>query len=174
MAEIVRAYRQDVPALRFVGKKYGDEDREGGGFGAKWGLFFENGWLGVLERSAGGRNVKEIYEDGDAYIGLMRWKDGEPFQYWIGMFLPAGAETPEGFAAVDFPAASLGVCWVRGPESEVFMKEEMCAERLLAEGMEVVPDGEGAYWFFERYQCPRFTTPDEQGNIILDICHYVK
>ena len=23
-------------------------------------------------------------------------------------------------------------------------------------------------WCFERYNCPRFTTPDEKGNVILD------
>ena len=23
-------------------------------------------------------------------------------------------------------------------------------------------------WCFERYNCPRFTTPDEEGNVILD------
>ncbi len=25
-------------------------------------------------------------------------------------------------------------------------------------------------WFFERYNYPRFTAPDETGNVILDIC----
>lgn len=25
-----------------------------------------------------------------------------------------------------------------------------------------------AGWHFERYNCPRFTTPDAQGNVILD------
>jgi len=34
---------------------------------------------------------------------LMRCKDGEPFEYWIGMFMPANTVVPEGFAYVDFP-----------------------------------------------------------------------
>jgi len=33
---------------------------------------------------------------------------------------------------------------------------------------------EGAFWFFERYACPRFTEPDGEGNNILDICHFVE
>ena len=41
-------------------------------------------------------------------------------------------------------------------------------ERLAKEGFEI--KGE---WCFERYCCPRFTTPDEKGNIILDICFYL-
>lgn len=48
------------------------------------------------------------------------------------------------------------------------------AEKLGGEGYKIIPDEKGAYWFFERYCCPRFTTPDEQGNIILDICHYIE
>jgi hypothetical protein len=28
-------------------------------------------------------------------------------------------------------------------------------------------------WFFERYNSPRFTVPDEKGNVILDICAYL-
>ena len=37
-----------------------------------------------------------------------------------------------------------------------------------------IADEQGAWWFFERYACPRFTTPDENGAVILDIGHYVK
>lgn len=32
----------------------------------------------------------------------------------------------------------------------------------------------GKCWkFFERYNCPRFTEPDEKGDMILDICAYL-
>ncbi len=41
------------------------------------------------------------------------------------------------------------------------------------EGFEIVPDEKGVLWFFERYGCPRFTAPDEKGNIILDICYFL-
>ena len=174
MYEIINAYRQAMPNLRFIGKKYGDGDRGAdGGFGAQWGEFFEKGWFGVLEGLMGGK-ADETCGDGGAYIGLMRDKRGEPFQYWVGMFAPAGTQAPEGFEFVDFPASSLGVSWIKGPESEIYMKEEKCWERLEAEGMEGALDGDVACWFFERYQCPRFTEPDENGNVILDICFFVK
>lgn len=38
----------------------------------------------------------------------------------------------------------------------------------------IVPDVKGAWWFFERYCCSRFDIPDDKGNIILDICHFIK
>jgi hypothetical protein len=51
---------------------------------------------------------------------------------------------------------------------------DKCAEKLKEKGIEIVPDEKGALWFFERYGCPRFTTPDDKGNIIIDICYFVK
>jgi len=172
MPEIIKTYRQKVGALRFIGKKYGDEDRVGGGFGKQWGMFFENGWFAALEQLVD--DPAKTCEDGAAYIGLMRWKEGEPFEYWIGMFMPSGTDVPEGYGYVDLPAGELGVCWVQGPEGEVYMQEEKCANKLYEEGMEAVADEQGASWFFERYVCPRFTDADADGNIILDIVHYVK
>ncbi|HML47896.1 MAG TPA: hypothetical protein PKE04_14230 [Clostridia bacterium] len=173
MADIVKAYRQEIPAMRFIGKKYEDGDRVNGMFGAVWGTWFENGWFAPLE-SRMSDAWKSAYEDSDAYVGLMRWKSGEPFEYWVGMFAPADSDVPEGYAFCDFPAGALGVCWVYGKEPEVYGVEDKCAARLGKENLNIVADEAGAYWFFERYGCPRFTAPDEQGNIILDICHYVK
>lgn len=175
MAEVIKAYTQKVPAMRFIGKKYGDSDRVNGGFGEQWGQWFANGWFDVLEKAAGGSDgMKKIYEDGDAYLGMMRWKDGEPFQYWVGMFFPSGMEVPEGFESVDFDESVLGTCWLQGPDGTVYGQEDKCAAKLAEMGCEIISDSEGAFWFFERYGCPRFTTPDENGNIILDICHYIK
>ena len=37
MAQIIKTYRQSVPAMRFIGKKYEDGDRVNGGFGKQWG-----------------------------------------------------------------------------------------------------------------------------------------
>jgi hypothetical protein len=104
----------------------------------------------------------------------MRWKEGEPFEYWIGIFMPESTSVPDGFEYHDFPKTTLGVCWVYGKESEVYMQEKNCRKKLEENGHEVIKDKKNAYWFFERYGCPRFTTPDENGKIILDICHYLK
>ena len=173
MAEIIKAYRQNLPQARFIGRKYGDSDRVNGGFGKQWDEWFANNWFAVIENQAGGK-IKELYPDGDAYLGLMRWKTGEPFEYWIGMFLPPETEVPDGFGFIDFPESNLGVCWLHGTMDDVFCKEDQCAARLGEEGFEITADANGAWWFFERYGCPRFTTPDGEGKIILDICHFIK
>lgn len=171
MAEVTRIYRQSVPALRFIGKQYADEDRgPDGGFGRQWDEWWANGWFDELDARCGGAPG---FEDGAATIGLMRWKEGDPFQYWIGKFYAPGAQPPEGFARVDFEAADLGVGWLRGKMDDLFGQEHLCAAGCQEAGYQIVMDDEDAFWFFERYACPRFTQPDEQGRITLDICHFI-
>ena len=38
MAEIIKTFKENVPAMRFIGKKYPD-------FGGWWGDWFANGWF---------------------------------------------------------------------------------------------------------------------------------
>lgn len=165
--EIVKVYKQSVPAARFIGKKYGDTDRVDGGFGMQWGQWFENSWFAPLEPLAAD------FEDGGAYIGLMRWKDGEPFEYYIGMFLKPDSAVPGGYERVDFGESDIAVAWLKGPENEVYCHEDEAAQACGKEGYIAAADGDGAFWFFERYACPRFTTPDDKGEIILDVCHFI-
>jgi hypothetical protein len=171
-AEIIKVYKQDVPALRFIGKKYGDKDRVDGMFGKYWGDWFQNGWFDIIKKQFGG-DLKNLYDDSDACIGLMRWKEDEPFEYWIGLFLPEGTDIPDGYGYHDFTKATLGVCLVYGNEGEVYMQEEKCAEKLEQESKKVLADKNGAYWFFERYVDSRFK-PDTNGKVTLDICHYIE
>lgn len=172
MAEITRVYKETVPASRFIGIKYGDSDRQNGGFGSKWEDWFARRRFDTLEKLID-TDFAKAFEDSGAYIGLMRFREGEPFEYWIGMFLQEGAPVPAGFDFVDFPESALGVCWLYGEEGSLYGLEHICYQKLLEEGHKIVPDKDGAVWFFERYGCPRFTTPDDKGNVILDICYYV-
>lgn len=173
MLEIVKTYAQILPASRFIGKQFGDSDRVNGGFGKQWTDAFEGNWFAAIESAADGK-CEAFYEDGGSYVGLMRHKNGEPFQYWVGMFTPAGTPVPDGFKHVDFPESKLGVAWLRGNEKtgELYGKEPMCLEAMNENGIVISPREDGVCWFFERYTCPRFTTPDENGEVILDICFF--
>ena len=166
---MIKTYRQSVPALRFIGKKYGDSTN---GFGAMWNQWFKNGWFDVIEKQIDGK-TKDIYEDGDAYIGLIGGigTAESPLKYWIGMFMPENTDVPEGFEYVDFPKGKFGICWVYGKQNELFGNYNECVEKLKDEGYEFNGD---LPWCFERYACPRFTTPDEKENVILDIGFFIK
>ncbi len=115
-----------------------------------------------------------IWENGGAYVGLECRKNGELQQYWIGMFTPEDTEVPQGFEYIDFPKSSLGTCWIYGREEEVHGSVGNCWKALQNEGFEIAVDENGVEMSFENCLCPRFTTPDEKGNVILDYCYFIK
>ena len=148
-AEILEIAREACPAARLIGRRY-----EGA---ANWGEWWENGWFETLEK------IPALPFNGDAYIGARR----EAGVHWIGMLFPAGTAGPEGFEFVDLPPADYAVCFIRDAEGSAALysrqTREACLERIAALGLRVK---EG--WRLERYNCPRFTTPDERGRVVLD------
>ena len=93
MAEIMKVFREEVPAMRFIGKKYHDY--------SGWGEWFANGWFETIENSMGGTDrILGIWENGGAYVGLECRKNGDLQEYWIGMFAPENTAVPEGFAHI--------------------------------------------------------------------------
>jgi len=164
--EIIKVFREEIPAMRFIGKRY----REFG----HWGEWWENGWFDLIEETMDGvENILNIWENGGGYLGLERHGADCGFEYIIGMFAPENTSVPDGFTAVDFIGADLGTCWIQGQEDEVHNTSE-CSEKLAEYGMEIFRDNDGAVWSFENCLCPRYTTPDANGNIILDYCHFIK
>lgn len=157
--EIVKTYRESMPALRLIGRMYTDADRnEFGSFGHLWGEWFSQSRFGTLEA---------LGPVEDSYLGAMIVYNGV-FEYWIGMFFPENTAVPEGYQYADFPATDYGVCWLYGKEDtgELFGMDahESALGAMEAAGM--TRDGETPC--IERYNCPRFTTPDDKGNVILD------
>ena len=64
----------------------------------------------------------------------------------------------------------MATCWIYGNEKsgELFCMDvhERCLVQLAEN--EYVPKEDA--WYMERYTCPRYTEPDEKGNVILDYC----
>lgn len=167
MAEITKVYREEIPAMRFIGKKHHDY--------SGWGEWFANGWFDVVENSMGGvEKILEVWENGGGYVGLECRKEGKLDTYWIGMFTPENTKVPEGFDYIDFPKSALGVCWIYGKEEDVHGGIGNCRKEIQNAGMEISTDEKGMEVSFENGICPRFTTPDEKGNVILDYCYFVK
>lgn len=167
MVEIIKVYREYFPTLRLIGKRYTDADRDSNGsFGSKWGEWFEKGCFKTLEE------LGCLSQSGDAYLGCMRCS-GE-FEYWIGMFFPEQTPVPNGYMYVDIPSSEVGTCWIYGREDngEIYGQEphEMCLSKIKEAGWKIAKDS----WFIERYNCPRFTAPDENGKVILDYCIYLE
>lgn len=151
--KILEVKRESCPAARFIGKKYES--------GVNWDEWWENDWFAILE------NNQSIPFNGDAYIGAVRIVNGMP-ERWIGMLFPVNTEVPEGFLYVDMEPLDYAVCYLYDKEGsgEFYSMDthNMCLEELKAHNLRRKEDD----WCFERYNCPRFTTPDEGGNVILD------
>ena len=168
MAEIVKVFRDRVPALRFIGKEYADF--------SGWGEWFQNAWFDRVESCMGGVGaVTKLWKNGGGYTGLeRRAEDGALLSYHIGMFAPPDTVAPQGFLAMDFPEGSFGTVWIRGREDEVHDAIPLCLPALLDAGFVPKRDREGAILSFENGLCPRFTTPDGEGKVILDYVYLIE
>lgn len=151
--KILEVKKEHCPATRLIGKKYIGK--------VNWNEWWANNWFAVLEE------MQSIPFNGDAYIGAVHIVNGMP-EYWIGMFFPADTEVPNGFEYVDLEPLDYAICYLYDKENSddfyTMDTHNMCLEKLKALGLERKEDD----WCFERYNCPRFTTPDKMGNVILD------
>jgi len=172
MAEIIKVYRESLPPLRFIGKCYTIVDRKEG-YGHKWGEWFQNGWFAELEQLGEAKNID------NGYIGFMRYNSNDAentFEYWIGMFFLVNTPIPEGYEFIDLDEGNIGVCWIQGKEEDgsIYSMHEACITQFRENNMDhFKSDAENRIYFFERYNCPRFTQKDEQGNVILDYGTYL-
>ena len=151
--KILEIKQESCPAARFIGKKYTD--------GPSWGEWWQNGWFDQL------KTASRLPFNGDACLGGVHIVDGMP-ERWIGMLFPVDTAVPDGFDYVDLEPLDFAVCYLYGKEgsSEFYTMEthDMCLDALAAKGLKRKEDD----WCMERYACPGFTSPDEQGNVILD------
>ncbi len=169
MAEIIKVYREHLPAARLIGKRYMEEDRINGSFGAKWGEWFQNNWFQEIL----GETLSVMPGDYGSYLGMMR-VIGDQFEYWIGTVFPLETSVADGFDYIDLIEFDVATCWIYGDEKsgELFGLDihNKCLEELVKN--EYVRKEND--WCIERYTCPRYTTPDEKGNVILDYCIAIK
>ena len=171
--EIVKCYKEQFPALRLIGKRYTDDDRdENSSFGAKWDEWQAKGWFETIRKNA---NPSDAIDNGTYGLMTINSENHSDFAYWIGNLFPAGTPVPEGFESLDLPENEIGMSWIYGSSDngEIFGGEphQACYEKLCENGwgdLNVNAGGEKVLVFFERYNCPRFTTPDEKGNVVLD------
>lgn len=156
--EIVQITRESTPAVRFIGKRY----PASANYGAAWGQWWQSGWFEPLDKLPRRAAINQ-----DAYCAAKRIVGGE-LEYWIGMFFEPTVDAPEGYESVDLEALTFAVCWLKdkpdSPELTGLAAHERCVAAMRQQGMVRKEDD----WCFERYQCPRYTTPDADGHVILD------
>ena len=167
MAEIIKVFKEHMPELKLIGKRYGDKDRDRyGSYSEKWQEWFQRGYFNDLKQCGG---IERISDD---YVGMMRLSE-DGVEYWIGVLMSPEDTAPEGFESVLVAEGDLGVCYVYGKENsgELFGMDvhNDCMKKFAEQGWKVKPSA----WFVERYNCPRYTVADQAGTVILDYCAYI-
>ena len=161
MLTVTRVENEYCKSIKLIGRKYTN--------GSAWGQWWQNGWFDILEKTSSG--LSSLNDNG--YIGLMR-NSTDGFEYWIGMFFDKETETPAGFEILDIPDAAFASFRIYGSEQngEIYgdIPHRMCIDILKEKNLSTFSDG----LRFERYNCPRYTSPDEQGNVILDYLIAIK
>jgi len=169
---IIKTHKQELPALRFIGKKYSTPD-----FSFKAILDnLESGCIDHLFEAIENQSDKDpaaLYEGGNAYIGLVKHNGSEVIEYWIGMFMPQNTGVPQGYAMIDFPKSNLAVCSVYGKRNDIINYDSECRDKLTADYPEFRKNQTDNSWFFLRFNWRDFFKEDKFGKRVLEYCYYM-
>ena len=154
-----------LPPVRVIGReiRYGMDEHMNGNnrLPAFWETCFNNNLFAPLEAIP-----KSVFDP--SYVGLIcDWERGDgEFSYVVGMRMIVGTPAPAGYVYYDLNPCKAAIAWITGPSVA-----EICSsahEMTLAAGAEHGVRFQNSSWNMELYNCPRFTTPDADGNITLD------
>ena len=167
---IIKTFRQETPALRFIGKKYTEPLVD-----SVYDTILNNlnDWRFNYRFDAiakTDKDLKTLYEGANAYISLMRKKDGQFLEYWLGIFMPKEAAVPDGYEKIDFPQSALAVCSVYDKRNVVIHYDADCRKKLADDGLKRQEDEN---WFFQRFNWRTFFEEDEYGKRIVDYCYFL-
>jgi hypothetical protein len=164
-ATIIKCERVSHPPVRFIGKKFPGYPN--------WGEAWEHGWFDAIEQAGAPAAIND-----SSYCVLTGFAPGG-IECYLGQFFPSGTPVPDGFDHAYLPEMTAALFFIKGQQGECY--EHVFGEKrseLLAEmercGMAPPPSEPPPRWAsFERDNCPRWTDPDADGNVILDYAIYL-
>ncbi len=162
MARLVNLQISQLQGFRIIGKAiYTHMDMKENPIPSFWEKCFEDGTFKQLDE------MNDHHID-HSYVGWMSdWNEADgKFAYICGMLMKPNTPVPEGFIYRDVPAATVAIGWIQGLEKDIYpVAHEITQKAMEEKGYKV---DVAAYWCMELYNCPRFTTPMENGEVILD------
>jgi len=168
---IKKTFKQELPALRFIGKKYIGEPKPEKIYDLLVNWQVKNKFDEIEKQTA--VDYKTFIEYGNAYISLVKRNEDGLLEHWMGMFVPEKTNIPQGFSAIDFPKLTIGVCSVYGKRSEVINYEAESRNKLLEEGFKIDNSNLNNQFYFRRFNWHRFFEDDMYGKRLLDYCYPV-
>ncbi len=161
MTRLIHFEIKNMPEMRVIGKTIcpkmdmGDDNP----VPAFWEKCFSDGVFKTLETLP-----NPLVKD---YVGFMcDGPDKKTFTYICGMLFPKGTAVPEGFDYRDMPAMPTAVGWIQGPDKKVYADAyKLTHDEMIKQGFTLYSKNS---YCMELYNCPRFTTPQPNGDVILD------
>jgi len=162
MSKLIQLEIKELGAWCVVGKAIQVEMGKENPIPAFWDACFADGTLGTLEAHKDWMLCPD-------YVGFMtEWQGGSgKFIYVVGMMMKPGFPVPEGgFVSYPIVSSSVAVGWIQGVSTQdvCMTAHEYTNKALEDKGY----TSDGLLWCMELYNCPRFTTPDTHGQIVLD------
>ncbi len=162
MSKLIQLEIRELGAWCVAGKEIRVEMGGENPIPAFWDACFADGTFSTLE-------AQKDWVLCPDYVGFMTdWQESSnTFTYVCGMMMKPGCPVPGGgFVSRPVAASSAAVGWIQGADTQdVCMQAHEYTNKALEEKGYTC---EGFSWSMELYNCPRFTTPDAQGQITLD------
>jgi predicted transcriptional regulator YdeE len=159
--KLVKFEIKALPKLCVIGKEIRVKMTEMGKnnpIPAFWGKCMSENVFETLEKTLG----ENIYDP--AYVGFMKMLTKDEFINVCGILMKPDTKVPEGFVKYDIESFTAGIGWIQGKEPDIYMAEHKLTEEAVKKaGYDVLKS-----YTIELYNCPRYTTPDENGNKIID------
>lgn len=165
MAELVKFEVVDLPKTCLVGKasRFNSELHFKGinRIPAFWDRCLSDGTFAPLESK-----TDALYEP--AYVGAsMDWDMGYgTFTYICGMLFKEDVTVSEGYVMREFGGEKIAMCWIKGKNAADVTSAAHTLACQAIKNASLIPDQ--TKWSMELFNNPRFTKPDENGEIILD------
>ncbi|MBL4935063.1 GyrI-like domain-containing protein [Clostridium sp. YIM B02515] len=165
MGELIKLEVKKLPRLKLIGKelRYNMEVHMKGDnrIPSFWDKCFADNTFSPLE------NQPDFVYD-NSYVGVMLdWDKGDgDFSYIVAMLMKDGVSVPDGYFCRDIEETDVAIGWIKGKNTAdvCSIAHSLTEQALKKKGYKC----DKMKWFTELYNCPRFTTPDENGDIILD------
>lgn len=165
MANLIKFEVVDLPKIYLVGKetKYNIEVHINGDnrIPAFWDKCLADGTFSALEKQP-----EYVYEP--AYVGTcIDWDTGYgTFSYICGMLFKEGVTVPEGYVMREIGGEKIGMCWIKGKDATDVCNNSHDLTIQAIKNVGLCPNQ--MKWSMQLFTNPRFTTPDVNGEVILD------
>lgn len=162
-AKLIKFEIKDLPDLCIVGKEVIvklSEFEKHNPIPEFWHKCHEDSIFDVLS------NTLSEYVYDPSHVGYMQMLNENEFTNVCGIMMKPGVPVPEGYVVYSVEAYTAGIGWIQGKEPDIYIGEHSLTEPAVKEAGYKYDEKKG--FSIEVYNCPRFTTVDENGNRVLD------